>query len=71
MKGDVIKKPPAYRIFSVMRSSTRSHWVEIGAAFAHRDGQGFNLQLNGRPLAGASLVLRARTATVHDLSEHP
>jgi hypothetical protein len=33
------------------------HWSRIGAAWAHRDGNGFNLVLDAVPLSG-SIVLR-------------
>lgn len=30
----------------------KSFWTRIGAAWAHRDGQGFNIQLDVAPLDG-------------------
>jgi hypothetical protein len=57
------KALPAYRIYSVSKDSEKkSVWTEIGAAWKHKDGKGFNLQFNARPLDGAQVVLRAPKA---------
>jgi hypothetical protein len=52
------KKLPAYRIYSVTKDGDKSIWFEIGAAWAHADGKGFNLQYGALPLPGAEIVLR-------------
>ena len=54
------KTVPAYRIYSVTKNGDdkKSTWQEIGAAWTHKDGKGFNLQFNARPLEGAEIVLR-------------
>ena len=54
------KALPAYRIYSVMPNGDKKPtWTEIGAAWKHKkDGKGFNLQFNARPLEGAQVVLR-------------
>jgi hypothetical protein len=36
----------------------KGFWTEIGAAWAHSDGKGFNLKLNLLPLGDAQIVLR-------------
>jgi hypothetical protein len=33
-------------------------WLRIGAAWAHKDGKGFNLQLSALPANGGRIVLR-------------
>jgi hypothetical protein len=40
----------------------KSAWQEIGAAWPHKNGKGFNLKFAARPLAGADIVLRAAAA---------
>lgn len=52
-------KRPTHRVYAVtQRKNGDSNWQEIGAAWAHNDGQGFNLQVNYLPLNGADLVIR-------------
>jgi hypothetical protein len=53
------KLRPTHRIYSVMPvPEGKSIWTEIGAAWANKDGKGFNLQFTARPLEGAGIVLR-------------
>jgi hypothetical protein len=50
---------PTHRVYAVRRiSEDRSRWAEIGAAWAHKDGQGFSLKLNLLPVGEADLVIR-------------
>jgi hypothetical protein len=54
------KKPPALRAFHVRegKDGGKGFWSSaIGAAWAHEDGNGFNLQLDMVPLDG-KIVLR-------------
>jgi hypothetical protein len=53
---------PTHRAFAVSKRGEKSHWQEIGAAWAHKDGKGFNLKLDYLPLNGAELVLRVPDA---------
>jgi hypothetical protein len=50
-----------FRIYSVIqRPKAEDYWLNIGAAFPHEDGQGFNLLLQALPLHGSGkLVMRA------------
>ena len=51
-----------FRVYSVIqRPKQEDYWLNIGAAFAHEDGQGFNLVLQALPLHG-KLVVRAYEA---------
>jgi len=53
------KTLPAYRIFSVIETEgEKATWHELGAAWKHKDGKGFNLQFKALPLPGAQVVLR-------------
>ena len=53
---------PTHRAYAVTKRGEKSRWQEIGAAWSHRDGKGFNLTLDYLPLNGAELVLRVPDA---------
>ncbi len=49
---------PAFRVYSVIpREGKDDFWLNIGLAFPHQDGKGFNVMLQALPL-NAKLVLR-------------
>jgi len=49
---------PAYRAYTVVeRKGKDDFWLNLGVAFAHEDGQAFNLLLQAMPFDG-KLVLR-------------
>ena len=63
MSNDTTKNRPTHRIFSVTRPTDGdAKWTEIGAAWPHKDGQGFNLKFDAMPANGADVVLRTITA---------
>jgi hypothetical protein len=52
---------PTHRVYAVAKKdgAEKGHWTEIGAAWPHGDGKGFNIKLNLVPLApGLQIVLR-------------
>jgi hypothetical protein len=49
---------PSHRVYAVTKIGERSTWCEIGAAWPHKDGEGFNLKLDFLPLNGAEIVIR-------------
>ena len=52
---------PTHEIFAVSRGDdkdAKGRWTKIGAAWPHKDGDGFNMKLEYLPLNGAALVLR-------------
>lgn len=52
-------RAPSYRIYAVERRHPRKVcWMDIGTAFTHRDGKGFDLELQTMPLSAAQLVAR-------------
>jgi hypothetical protein len=53
-------RKPSHRVFCVTRRSEndKARWDDIGAAWAQKDGKGFNLKLNYLPLNGGELVIR-------------
>ena len=60
MSNDTITRTrPTHRIYSVTKNGdSKANWQEIGAAWPHKDGNGFNLEFYAKPLDGASVVLR-------------
>ncbi len=49
---------PAFRVYSVIpREGKDDYWLNIGLAFPHGEGKGFNVMLQALPL-NAKLVLR-------------
>lgn len=51
-------KRPTYRVYAVTKNSEKNYWREIGAAWPHSDGEGFNLKLDYLPLNGAEIKIR-------------
>ena len=48
-----------YRVYSVIqRPKQEDYWLNIGAAFAHEDGKGFNVMLQALPVGNGKLVVR-------------
>lgn len=50
--------PPTHRLYIVKGEGENARWLEAGAAWANRDGQGFTLSIDVLPLNGR-LVMRA------------
>jgi hypothetical protein len=49
---------PAYRAYTVIkREGKEDYWLNLGVAFRHEDGEGFNILLQALPI-DAKLVLR-------------
>lgn len=58
-----ISKSPSHVAYQVReREGKKSFWTRIGSAWAHADGQGFNIQLECVPLDGR-IVLRVASET--------
>ena len=52
------EKQPTYQAFAVQkREGQDPFWINIGAAFPHQDGRGFNVMLAALPVDG-KVVLR-------------
>ena len=49
---------PSHRVYAVTKNRDSNYWREIAAAWAHKDGEGFNLKLDFLPLNGAEIVIR-------------
>ena len=50
--------PPSHRVYAVTKNGERNFWQPIGAAWAHGDGEGFNVKLDLLPFNGAEIVIR-------------
>jgi len=50
-------KAPDYLAWHVTNRSEKSFWNKVGAAWAHKDGKGYTLQLETCPINGR-IVLR-------------
>jgi hypothetical protein len=47
-----------YRVYAIVaRPKQDDYWLNIGAAFPHEDGKGFNIILQAHPI-GEKIVLR-------------
>ena len=50
---------PAYRLFTVCKTKEgKSSWTEIGAAWPHKDGNGFSFSLKAMPAPVGEFVMR-------------
>ena len=57
-----------YRVYSIIeRAKQDDYWLNIGVAFPHEDGEGFNVMLQALPLHGnGKIVLRAYDPAKHE-----
>jgi hypothetical protein len=52
------QQQPMYRAYTLVeREHEKPFWLNVGVAFVHKDGKGYNLILQALPLTG-KLVLR-------------
>ena len=58
MSNTETKKLPSHRIYSVTKEGEKSRWTELGAAWPHKDGKGFQLKFNASPFGECEVVLR-------------
>jgi len=60
-----------YRVYSIIeRPKQDDYWLNLGVAFPHEDGQGFNVMLQALPLHGnGKIVLRAYDPDKHEEEE--
>ena len=59
-KNTTIQAPnaPEYLAWHVTEKGEKSYWNKVGAAWVHKDGKGYTLQLETCPINGR-IVLRA------------
>ena len=66
---------PTYQAYTVVKRQGKEgaqddFWLNIGAAFMHQDGEGFNIVLQALPLNG-KIVLRPPKAQAEQSQEAP
>jgi hypothetical protein len=62
---------PTYQAYTVVkREGQDDFWLNIGAAFMHQDGDGFNIMLQALPING-KIVLRPPKAQTEEVTETP
>lgn len=66
-------KPAMYRVYSIVpRAKQEDFWLNIGVAFPHDDGQGFNIMLQALPVHGeGKIVMRAYDASKDEAGQEP
>jgi hypothetical protein len=58
-KIDHSKKHPAYTAFHVREvNAEKKFWTRVGVAWKHKDGKGFDVQLEGLAPLDGRIVLR-------------
>lgn len=67
--------PKMYRVYSIIpRNKQDDCWLNIGVAFPHDDGQGFNVMLQSLPLptgiGECKIVLRGYDPKQHEEDEN-
>ena len=62
-----------YRVYSIIeRQKQDDYWLNIGVAFPHEDGKGFNVMLQALPMHGnGKIVLREHEAKEGDADTPP
>lgn len=58
MSKSTESKQPAFIAYHVP-DRENAYWTKIGAAWPHKDGKGFSLELELMPTASARITLRA------------
>jgi hypothetical protein len=60
MSKQTTKARPTHRIYSVSKNGdAKPFWTELGAAWPHKDGKGFQLKFKACPFGECEVVLRA------------
>ncbi|GAA0273388.1 hypothetical protein LNAOJCKE_4859 [Methylorubrum aminovorans] len=60
---------PSHAVYVVEGEGENAFWTRIGAAWAHEDGDGFNLQLSCLPLTGRLVIRKPRPKTDGELAQ--
>ena len=57
MTDTATSKKPTHTAYVVRPGKEKGHWLEVGAAWPHKDGKGFDVVLSALPADGR-LVIR-------------
>ncbi len=52
-------RKPTHRLYRVAGEGENTNWMPIGAAWLHRDGNGFSIQCDAVPLQGRIVMRKA------------
>jgi hypothetical protein len=64
------KKSPSLIAYNVRNAGEKKYWDRIGAAFAHKNGGGFDVVLDSLPLSGRiTLVVPSEKTAAEDAPE--
>lgn len=60
MKNETAPNRPTHRVYSVTKRSgqDKGNWVQIGAAWPHKDGKGYGVKLELFPIGDGEIVIR-------------
>ena len=58
--SDKPKNRPAFALYSVRGDGEDASWSRIGAAWQHKDGDGFSIKLEMVPLSGRIVMRREK-----------
>lgn len=62
------KQQPAYRAFTVTGKDDQAFWTCFGAAWTHRNGEGFSIELTSMPLDGRTVLMPPKSRNEEDAS---
>ena len=51
---------PSHAVYVIEGDGPSAFWTKVGSAWAHNDGDGFNIQLTALPLTGRLAVRKAK-----------
>lgn len=54
------KQTKPYAVYVVEGEGEKAFWTKIGAAFAHEDGEGFNILLTAMPVNGRMVIRKPK-----------
>ena len=54
-------KRPTYAVYVVDDNGDSSYWTKVGAAWAHENGEGFNITLTALPHNGRLVVRKPKS----------
>lgn len=63
MKNSTSHSRPSHAVYVVEGEGQDAYWTRIGSAWAHSDGDGFNIQLSALPMNGRLTVRKPKAQT--------
>lgn len=66
---DTQSEQPSHELFHIAGEGRRSRWMRIGAAWPHKDGDGFSLDIELMPVKPGRFALRVKQQTEEGSSD--